>query len=222
MIFQQFFSGIKNNSIDDAIKKKFIKNNVVIMQQVHGNKITNLDLLDLSTSNDIIKIDNVDACFTTKKNLLLCVKSADCLPILISGFGTKKESRNQAIPFVAAAHAGRKGTQLNILFNLLEKINTELDIVKTLANNQLNIWFGPAICVDCYQIDRAQDIHYNLIEENKKQIIKFLKNHQIENHKNLNLVVKNNCTLHEPEKYHSYRKTGKGVKMNYSFIKISN
>jgi YfiH family protein len=220
MTFQQFFSGIENNSIDEAMIKNSIKNNVVVMQQVHGNNISNVDLLDIDSSQNNLKIDNIDACFTTKKNLLLCVKSADCLPILISGFGIQKNSSKKLVPFVAAAHAGRKGTQLNILYKLLEKLTTGLNILETLSEKRLKIWFGPAICDKCYQVDREKNIYYNLIEENKKQLLKFFKENKISTKKYLNLEIDNSCTLHEPKKYHSYRRSGPGGKMNYSFIKI--
>lgn len=235
MYFKQFFTGIKNNSLSSAIKN-FAKNKKTIaMQQVHGNKINNIDLLDLNSDKKIIQVDNVDACFTTKKNILLSVKSADCLPILISGYGNKTSKSKKIQPFIAAAHAGRKGTELKIIYELLKKLDIELNITNTLKQNledkensssnleknKLNIWFGPAICVDCYQINRKTNAHYNLIQENKKQILKFFEKYKLDLKKNLNLEIENNCTLHEPEKYYSYRKTGPGVKMNYSFIEIS-
>lgn len=199
---------------------------MIAMQQVHGNKIINVDKLNLNLDSNIFQIDNIDACFTTKKSTVLSVKSADCLPILISGFGVQQNNK-QKTSFIAAAHAGRKGTELKILYKLLEKLNAEFNIVdefkKNLIENntQLNIWFGPAICVDCYQINKKANKHYNLRKENENQIIKFFRKHKLDIKNNLDLKINNSCTLHESEKYHSYRKTGPGVKMNYSFIEIT-
>ncbi len=216
MSFQKNFIGTQIGSFQEAtttlqfpIGAQFIK-----MEQIHENKI--------ATINDAITDDpikGVDACHTNKKNIFLSVKTADCLPILISGFDDKQ------LPFVAAAHAGRKGTESKILYLLLEKLNDTYNFVNALQNEsekqlRLNIWFGPAICEKCYQIDRATNLHYDLIAENKKQIVEFFAKNKLDPQKSLNLEVENHCTLHEPEKYYSYRATGPGVKMNYSFIGI--
>lgn len=211
MSFKQYFIGKKSVSVSNAIKQidfppkaKFIR-----MQQIHKDSIAQITKDDLK--KNITEIKNVDACFTSLKNTFLSIKTADCLPITIAG------SNKDSTLFVAAAHAGRKSTQEKILFKILEKLNQTYDF-EHLAT--LNIWFGPAICFDCYQIDKKTNLHFNLIEENKKQLNNFLKETKI-NKKVVNLEITQECTLHQNEKYYSYRATGKGVKMNYSFIGIT-
>ena len=78
--------------------------------------------------------------------------------------------------------------------------------------SELEIWFGPAICKDCYQIDRATNLHYDLFQENIKQLEELFPINNIKFHKS------DRCTLYHNDQLHSYRKTGKGVKMNYSLI----
>lgn len=220
MSFKKIFAGKPTKSFDHLISQLELveKTNFVKMEQVHGNLVAEVKREGL--------VFAVDACFTAHKNLFLSVKSADCLPILISGFGYKKQKIDNIqianFEFVAAAHAGRKGTNLKILAVLLDKLQSKYNIVHALKiNNQiLNVWLGPAICEKCYQIDTQKDIHYNLIEENKKQLFEFFTKHNLEHQQFLNLEIENHCTLHEPEKYYSYRATGPGVKMNYSLIGI--
>ncbi len=218
MSFQKFFIGKTAKSFPDAIALSAVspKDQFVRMEQVHGNDVAEITAKTLKTNQ---VIPGVDACYTTLKHTFLSVKSADCLPILISGFGIKNTLVH---PFVAAAHAGRKSTDAKIAYLLLEELNKKFEFVSYLKKNQahLNIWFGPAICENCYQINRDTNTHYNLILQNKEQIVKFFEKEELDPQKHLNLEIEDHCTLHEPEKYYSYRATGAGVKMNYSFVGI--
>jgi copper oxidase (laccase) domain-containing protein len=120
------------------------------------------------------------------------------------------------------SHAGRKSTEKKLLFKLLKKLNQTYHLVDKInqLETPLQIWFGPAICKKCYQIDEKTDQHYDLIAQNQKQILDFFTLHNLDPKKYLSLEIENHCTLHEPEKYYSYRKSGNNVKMNYSFIEI--
>lgn len=225
MVFQNFFIGTQAGSFEEATALLPIPANAqcIQMEQVHEAKITEINTTSNNSKLMSAPISKVDACFTTQKNMYLSVKSADCLPILIWGYSSENT------PFIAAAHAGRKGTEKKILLKLLEKLNEKYAFVDLLQKKsaQIHIWFGPAICEKCYQIDRKTDSHYGLIDENKKQVLDFFSNQNLHFQKNpllakqMQLKIENRCTLHEPEQFYSYRATGSGVKMNYSFIGIS-
>ncbi|GIK84340.1 MAG: laccase domain protein [Patescibacteria group bacterium] len=213
MSFQKFFTGKEVASFEEAIKKiglpkstRFVK-----MEQVHGVGIAEVNTNGAKSSDLTFFVPKVDATYTSEKNLFLSVKSADCLPILIYGDG-----------FVAAAHAGRKGTSQKILTLLLNELNQKYRLIHILQTGliPLQVWFGPCICKNCYQIDRTTDTHYDLITENMAQIFDFFATNGLDPKKTLRLEVENHCTLHEPKRYYSYRATGPGVKMNYSFIGI--
>jgi polyphenol oxidase len=230
--FQQFFFGkntvdTKTHSLEEIVDKTpDLKNNVVVtMQQVHGFNVANItniaDIAKIKKPNSpLVEIENTDAGYTTLENVFLSVKSADCLPILVWGYGL-------TTPFVAVAHAGRKGTQSQILRKLLDKLEHDLKIsaaIKSAKNpnqTKLNVWFGPAICVDCYQIDRKTNLHYDLLAENKKQLVNFLNANKIDQKQHLKLEISDGCTFHQPEKYYSYRQDGQGGKMNYSLVGIT-
>jgi len=205
--FHSFTTGKSISSFEDSIQQLTTEKNLnsqhsfVQMQQVHEAKFQ-----EITSKTNILKpIKSIDACYTTLPNTFLSVKTADCLPILISG------TSKTAVPFIAAAHAGRKGTQKKILLKLL---NT---LFQTYHWTQLNIWFGPAICVDCYQIDRKTHTHFDLITQNKQQIDLCTAQNTLSS-STVTLTIANHCTLHENQTYHSYRKSGPGVPMNYSFI----
>ncbi len=232
MSFKQFFTSKNAETFSKAVINSGIPKNAILvkMEQVHGCEIKQVEEIEKTETDSrpaALEINEVDACYTSQKNTFLSVKTADCLPILIHGFRNQLKQE-----FVAAAHAGRKSTQQKILYKLLEELDSEYNFVKKLKEKQtvsglkikksdvLYIWFGPAICVDCYQIDKKTNLHFDLIEENKKQLFDFFKKNNLNPKKSLNLKIEKHCTLHENEKYYSYRATGPGVKMNYSFIGI--
>lgn len=210
------------------VQKQFSTNEITLslppktthvrMEQVHSATVTNLDEKPLQDSQEIL-LPQTDACFTSQPSTTLIVRTADCLPILLSAYTTDEAGSTR---FVAAAHAGRKGTQQNILYKLLEELAVSYSFSEILAKpaSKLSVWFGPAICVDCYQIERETDTHFDLIAENKKQLLRFCTDHQIDFKNKVKLEIDSRCTLHSKQQLHSYRRTGPGVQMNYSAISL--
>jgi YfiH family protein len=163
------------------------------MRQTHSNKVS---ILDTAASQ---VIDDCDAIITQLPNLELLVNHADCLPILL----------NHSSGVIAAIHAGRQGTELKIVQHVLYQLQSTYQV-----KDELEIWLGPAICVECYQIDREHDTHYNLIEQNASQIREVFSADQAK------ILYSNHCTAHENEHFYSYRREGAGVPMNWSSIRL--
>ncbi len=138
----------------------------------------------------------VDALVSTEPETSLVIRHADCLPIEI-----------RTPTCVAALHAGRKSTQLKLLQKVVQYIKSFSS-----ESDKYSITFGPHICVNCYQIDRARDTHYSLRDENYKQLTVELPKSAF------SLTEVNECTKCNHEKYYSYRGDGKGTPMNYSII----
>ncbi len=164
------------------------------MQQMHGADFLFLESETLPTTTQLPAIDGL---LTTNTDLLLTVRTADCLPILLyhpSGI-------------VGALHAGRKSTQLGLLKKVLTFLKEEKNI-----HADIKLWFGPAICNDCYQIDRATDTHFDLISQNTRQA------HDVFQPSAISIQSDTNCTLCKNGSYHSYRAEGSNVKMNYFSI----
>ena len=95
--------------------------------------------LNQTHSKDIVELPssllNADASYTTKKNTVCVVQTADCLPLLIT---------NTEGTIVAAIHAGWRGLLNGVIENTLHKIN--------LPANELLVWLGPAISQNHFEV----------------------------------------------------------------------
>lgn len=187
-----FFRG-KDNSDFTAENSLFEKYPVVRMEQLHGVQVVEV------TAPDSATITGADAIYTKLPNVWLTIKSADCVPILIS----------HPSGAIAAIHAGRKSTQQGILAKTLNQMKDAYNLDDT-----FEIWLGPSICRDCYQVNRDTNEHFDLIEENIKQAQSVCAVDKIK------IVNAGHCTAHENANYYSYRKEGPGVKMNYAGIRL--
>lgn len=164
---------------------------VIFMNQTHGS---NCAIISEYTTTTVL---DTDAVLTTLPNLTLAVKTADCLPILLwhkSGI-------------IGALHAGRQGTKQKILKKTLRLLQTQFAITKG-----VHLVFGPGICYDCHTIRLSLGVHFDLVGQNTAQAL------EVFAPENITIESSNRCTAHEPDFFHSYRRDGKGVAMNYSVI----
>lgn len=211
----------KNKSLNETLSDEKFKNfSLIEMEQTHSDNF--IEIFEAPEKKQTIP--NVDALITTKKNILLAVKSADCLPILIHW----NDGNNKNV--IAAIHSGRVGTEKKILTKVLnylklkygigsKKSPTSLD--ENLTNN-LTIWLGPAICNKCYQINKEKNLHFDLYQKNIDQIAESFPKIELQAaNMILNVERSEFCTLHNNELFHSYRKSGTGVAMNYSLIGLT-
>lgn len=175
----------------DAFPADWQQHKLVTMRQPHGNVVA---IIESSNNPQLLESDG---CITTQPGLHLQVKTADCLPILIY----------HPRPVIAAIHAGRKSTQLQILSNACRLLKNNFGVA-----DQLSVWFGPAICAECYQIDRHTDAHYDLIAENTQQLRAHFSPDQAA------IFTTELCTAHHNDQFFSYRAEGPQVPMNYSGI----
>ena len=114
------------------------------LNQVHGKTVIR------HKSHLIGTEPPADGCFTTLKNQVCTVMTADCLPILLCDVGGH---------FVAAIHAGWKGLYAGII----EQAVNHFVVEKLSPVNQLLVWMGPAISQARYQVDdRFRDRFINL------------------------------------------------------------
>lgn len=144
-----------------------------------------------------IEIRDSDAIYTTEKRIALAVRTADCLPILIY----------HPHPVIAAIHAGRRGTEAEILKHTLTLLKTRYG-----ATTGYKIWFGPAISKKNYQIDPEKNIYFDLIAENETQIKSVL------SPSGYTLYNANICTYDRTDLFYSHRKDGPITGRFYSLI----
>lgn len=163
------------------------------MEQTHSANVT------LVTDTIQTQVPHTDALVTTLPNAYITVRTADCVPILIY----------HAHPVVGVVHAGRRGTQQEIVAKTLYTMKQSFHL-----DGGFSVWIGPHICVDCYQIDRATNTHFDLLEENVQQV-------RTMSDEQARITVAQACTYHQPEDFYSYRHHGPGTAMNFAGIALS-
>ena len=109
--------------------------------QVHGADIrvvanaTDAQSAPFSSGDD----DRCDALVSTSRDVLACVKTADCVPILIG---------DRATGAFAAVHAGWRGTLASIVTRALERLNREFGA----RAQDVRVAIGPAAGACCYEV----------------------------------------------------------------------
>ncbi len=169
---------------------------IIQMNQVHGAHVVEITG---PSSQTVIK---TDAIFTLLPEIILCVRTADCLPILIT----------HPAGLIAAIHAGRRSTQAEIIRKTIrlakERIGT--------SANPFTFWMGPCICKHHYEINPETGETVDLIGQNEAQIQAELPPEQIQiRHSNL-------CTITHNDRFYSYRKEGTAAGRFYSLIQRQN
>jgi YfiH family protein len=103
-----------------------------------------------------------DAMITDAPDMILGIKTADCIPILI--VDRKKK-------VAAAIHAGRQGTSFQITKKVLRKMEEEFDCLP----EELLIALGPSIGPCCYEIDgkafRPEWEPFSVPKENRRWMV---------------------------------------------------
>lgn len=145
-----------------------------------------------------------DAVLSDRDDVVLSVYTADCVPVLLTH---RPNGTNAAV--IGAVHAGRKGTEGKILQKTLAQL------VNHWGTGQTTLWFGPHICARCYEINQEPSIKYNLQAKLTEQVRAVLPDNSYQ------IIYSEQCTLEKADKWYSYRKEGKGVPMNYSYIALS-
>jgi len=106
----------------------------VIPKQTHSDTIA---FVDQSNYNGLF--ENTDALITNLPNIIICIKTADCVPILLF---------DQVKNVVGAVHSGWKGTAQNIVGKTIEKMN------RFFGSNPSDILaiIGPCIGQEKYEV----------------------------------------------------------------------
>jgi len=153
---------------------------LVRMNQVHG---VGYHWIDGTPSASEVVIDGVDALICKVPNTLIAVRTADCLPVMVSHPN-----------LVAGIHAGRKGLEGGIVGVVLSAM------VKAVGSVEgFGVWVGPGICVSCYQIDRERNLYMDLAKACVLQIAAVLPLGKV------SLQLSGECTCCQT-RYHSYRR----------------
>jgi YfiH family protein len=133
----------QNNTIENA-KDVLNLSDFIHLTQIHSN---------ICLTNPMPK-EEADAMIITKANTGLCIKTADCLPILF--YDEKNE-------IIAGAHAGWRGLESEVLEN------TITELAKYGSINNITAIIGPSIHQKHYQVQNDfYEIFLNKNKENRK------------------------------------------------------
>ena len=186
--------------------KEFLNKNQTKLSTNLGFEFINKKAIGLNQSHSNISIElpsddrDADASYTTHNKVVCSIRTADCMPLLIT---------DEAGSFVAAIHAGWRGLASNIIENTLKKIN---------AKGKFIVWIGPHISQEFFEV--GAEVRNIFLENdsasaeafinaaNGKYLLSMLKVAQLKL-QNLGVekiyVTKNFCT-YKNANYYSYRR----------------
>lgn len=177
-----------------------LPNEPIWLDQIHSDRVIEI--------NNTSLLQQADASFTNKLEVVCAVLTADCLPLLICS----KDGLQ-----VAAVHAGWKGLAAGVISNTLNALfNNSVGAAKQGANYM--VWLGPAIGPKCFEV--GVEVLEAFVNKNKANQCAFI---QISSAKWLADIYQlarielatlgvediyggNACTFMEQELYYSYRR----------------
>ena len=194
--------------------------NFLVLNQVHGDNIFVIKPHgDYFTSRDAL---NYDAIVTSRTDLAICVKTADCVPVFLV---------DRIKKVIAAVHAGWRGSALGIAAKSIRLMQNQYGS----QPRDLLAAIGPAIGRCCYEVDAAAAEAFSnknnagdfllpgkrkdrwmldLVEANRRQILDCgVPDTQIE--------TSGLCTACHPDAFFSHRGSGgvTGRQINFMMIK---
>lgn len=112
-----------------AVLEQEIGVSIVRMHQVHGASVVLIDGPDAEPPEG-------DALVTTRRDLALMTRAADCVPVLLA-------DPDRGV--IGAVHAGRLGTTLDVVTAAVQRMRAE-------GAEQISAWVGPHVCGRCYEV----------------------------------------------------------------------
>jgi len=203
----------KSNHLKRFMKTVGIKNKTpYILNQVHSGK--NFLLKDVFKTLDEVSKINADALITNLNETPIGVFTADCVPILLYDY---------RIHVAAAIHAGRKGTQENIIKNTILAMKSEYGC----RPEDLVAGMAPGIGGCCYEVDQnclnlfKKKVQFASHFVRKKNNGKYLLDLFAVNTRQAidaglvfeNIFQSGECTFCSPMNYFSYRREGQTGRM---------
>lgn len=134
---------------DDVIKvarnrqllSPYLPSEPVWVNQVHG-----IEVIDAAHST---YLQNADASYTTKPNVVCVTMTADCLPVLLC---------DKAGTIVAAVHAGWRGLCDGVIETAVNKMQV--------SPNEILAWLGPAIGRNVFEV--GDDVRQQFIQQDHR------------------------------------------------------
>jgi YfiH family protein len=169
-------------------------------EQVHGADVA---VVDESAHGTPEGARAVDALVTRARGVVLCIRVADCVPVLLADLDTG---------VVAAAHAGRVGLAAGVLENTVSRMEAH-----GARRDQLVVHIGPAVCGSCYEVpaEMADDVAGKVpgaravsARGTPSLDLKAGARDHLGDIGVQRIFVSGECTLEHPQRWFSYRRDG--------------
>ena len=189
------------------------------LKQVHGTDLVRAS--SFTKSKDLESKPSGDALFSEKKGEIVAVKTADCLPLLIS---------DSSESFALAIHAGWRGLASGIVTKSLEAFGKNFSEIRVLMGPYINLdsfevgpevfeafsLRAPEVCDElsfrfCYKKGKGDRFHFDLGEFAFLELLKLGVSSK-------NIVAFGGCTFTEDKLWHSYRREKESRGRNWSWI----
>jgi len=131
-----------------------------LLKQIHSNKVIVINKREQAC--DAIEADGL---VTNLSGILLCIRTADCVPILFC---------DQDNAIIGAAHAGWKGAFGGVIQNVVAEM-------KNLGAKRIKAAIGPCIRSQNYEVDK--NFHLLALKNNPESEVFFFENSQYDNYK---------------------------------------
>lgn len=105
---------------------------VATMRQVHGHDVA---IVGTVPAQGIVS----DGLVTTARNVALCVRVADCVPVVLA-------DPDEGI--LGVVHAGRRGIVEGV-------VTSTVDAMQALGAGDMHAWIGPYVCGGCYEVPES-------------------------------------------------------------------
>lgn len=194
----------------EQLKKWFNVEEVIYLNQVHGTTVKVFD-----GDKSIINIDG-DGIITDKKNFIIGVFTADCIPIIIV---------DEEIGVMAALHSGWKGTLNNILAKGIKNLTDKYES----RPEHMKVFIGPHNKVCCYEVSEELIDTFRKTEIFHEEVINEGRNLNLQRCIEVqavkmgiipeNIIDMNLCTYcSKDKKLYSYRKKEESEGRLFSFV----
>lgn len=202
------------------------KENMVRLLQVHSDRIR--VVTREIAGEGVVRMESeigFDGLITNEKGIILSTLESDCTPVFLL------DVKNKAIGMI---HSGWRGTVKNITIKAIELMNKNYGTKK----EDLLIHFGPAICGNCYEVDKDLILEFNKILNDTEinEVFKYdskIKKYHLDVTQSIYLTLlkyginKNQisktdiCTYHD-NIFASWRRDGDKTKQMLTCIMLSN
>ena len=177
------------------------------VQQVHGTDILCVTAEHLRAPAPIF-LAEADALFTEEPEAVLCIRTADCVPIFVWSQGVR--------PFAGVIHAGWRGLAAGIIHKFFRKIALAFPS----AEGKVEAHVGPAISAAAYEVGAETARHFSRVHDRDGRLFVDLAGEAVSTLSEYSSSVSASatCTFQDNTLYYSHRKGDQG--RNLSFIRF--